>query len=97
MSATVAPLDRVRMAGPGWWLANVVTITGRNLHRLIRVPTLIAFATAQPVMFVLLFTYAWGGAIHPPGVSRYIDYALPGIWVAGHRLRCVPDWCCHRR
>lgn len=31
-------------------------------------------------MFVL-FTYAWGGAIHPPGVDRYIDYALPGIWV----------------
>jgi hypothetical protein len=45
------------------------------------VPTLIAYATAQPVMFVLLFTYAWGGAIQPPGVDRYIDYALPGIWV----------------
>ena len=56
-------------------------VTGRNLRRLTRVPTLIAFATAQPIMFVLLFTYAWGGAIHPPGVDRYIDYALPGIWV----------------
>lgn len=81
MSVTATPLDRVRMTGPGWWLANVATITGRNLHRLVRVPTLIAFATAQPILFVLLFTYAWGGAIHPPGVSRYIDYALPGIWV----------------
>ncbi len=81
MTATVAPRDRVRMAGPGWWLANVATITGRNLHRLVRVPTLIAFATAQPVLFVLLFTYAWGGAVRPPGVARYIDYALPGIWV----------------
>jgi ABC-2 type transport system permease protein/oleandomycin transport system permease protein len=81
MITTAAPLDRVRMAGPGWWLANVATITGRNLHRLVRVPTLIAFATAQPILFVLLFTYAWGGAIHPPGVTRYIDYALPGIWI----------------
>jgi ABC transporter DrrB family efflux protein len=81
MTMTTLPLDRVRMAGPAWWLANVATITRRNLHRLVRVPTLIAFATAQPVLFVLLFTYAWGGAIHPPGVSRYIDYALPGIWV----------------
>src|SRR5688572_7768533 len=71
----------VRMSGPSWLVANVGTITGRNLRRLVRVPTLIAFATAQPVMFVLLFTYAWGGAIHPPGVTRYIDYALPGIWV----------------
>jgi ABC-2 type transport system permease protein/oleandomycin transport system permease protein len=62
-------------------LTDIATVTGRNLRRLVRVPTLIAFATAQPVMFVLLFTYAFGGAIHPPGVSRYIDYALPGIWV----------------
>ncbi len=73
--------DRERMAGPGRLLSNAATITGRNLHRLVRVPTLIAFATAQPVMFVLLFTYTFGGAIHPPGVPRYIDYALPGIWV----------------
>jgi ABC transporter DrrB family efflux protein len=76
-----AALDRVRMAGPCRLLANTATITGRNLRRLVRVPTLIAFATAQPVMFVLLFTYAFGGAIHSPGVPRYIDYALPGIWV----------------
>jgi ABC-2 type transport system permease protein/oleandomycin transport system permease protein len=81
MTMAAPPLDLARMTGPGWWLANTATITGRNLRRLVRVPTLIAFATAQPVLFVLLFTYAWGGAIHPPGVSRYIDYALPGIWV----------------
>jgi ABC-2 type transport system permease protein/oleandomycin transport system permease protein len=78
---TVTPLERVPMAGPAWWAANVATITSRNLYRLIRVPTLIAFATVQPILFVLLFTYAWGGAVHPPGVDRYIDYALPGIWV----------------
>jgi ABC transporter DrrB family efflux protein len=65
-------------AGP---LANTATITGRNLHRLVRVPTLIAFATIQPVLFVLLFTYTYGGAIQPPGVDRYIDYILPGIYV----------------
>jgi ABC transporter DrrB family efflux protein len=62
-------------------VADTVTITERNLRRLVRIPTLIAFATVQPALFVLLFTYAWGGAVHPPGVERYIDYALPGIWV----------------
>ncbi len=62
-------------------LANIATVTGRNLHRLVRVPSLIVFATAQPVMFVLLFTYAFGGVIHPPGVTRYADYLLPGIFV----------------
>lgn len=67
--------------GAGRLLVNTATITGRNLRRLVRVPTLIAFATVQPVLFVLLFTYAFGGAVHPPGVDRYIDYILPGTWI----------------
>jgi hypothetical protein len=85
---TTGAADLARTSGPGWLLADTATVTARNLHRLVRVPTLIAFATAQPVMFVLLFTYAWGGAIHPPGVDRYIDYALPGIWSS--RARSAP-------
>jgi len=79
MSATA--LAQARNARAGGALANIATVTGRNLRRLVRVPTLIAFATVQPVMFVLLFTYTYGGAIHPPGVTRYIDYILPGIYV----------------
>ncbi|WP_239080400.1 ABC transporter permease [Paractinoplanes brasiliensis] len=63
-------------------------MTGRNLRRLVRVPTLIAFATVQPIMFVLLFTYTFGGAIHPPGVTTYIDYVLPGIWVLSLAFGC---------
>ena len=62
-------------------LVNTATITGRNLRRLARVPTLLVFATVQPVLFVLLFTYAFGGAVHVPGVAHYIDYLLPGIFV----------------
>ena len=81
MTADTLPAGVRRLSGPGWLLSNIATVTGRNLYRLVRVPTLIAFATAQPVLFVVLFNYAWGGAIHPPGVARYIDYALPGIWV----------------
>ena len=69
---------------PGRHAATVVSIaviTGRNLRRLLRVPTLLVFATVQPVLFVLLFSYAFGGAVHVPGVARYIDYLLPGIFV----------------
>jgi ABC-2 type transport system permease protein/oleandomycin transport system permease protein len=62
-------------------LTSTATITARNLRRLARVPTLIALATIQPLLFVLLFTYAFGGAVHVPGVTRYIDYLLPGIVV----------------
>jgi len=62
-------------------LPDTAIITGRNLRRLVRVPTLLVFATVQPVLFVVLFTYAFGGAIHVPGVARYIDYLLPAIFV----------------
>lgn len=77
MTAVAAP----PAVAHGRLLSDIGTVTGRNLRRLIRVPTLIAFATVQPVLFVVLFTYAWGGAIDTPGVDNYIDYALPGIWV----------------
>jgi ABC transporter DrrB family efflux protein len=83
MSATAvarAPLAAPASGLPGL-LANTATITARNLQRLVRVPTLLVFATVQPVLFVLLFTYTYGGAIHPPGVDRYVDYLLPGIFV----------------
>lgn len=75
---TTTPPAQPRSAG---LLANIATITARNLLRLVRVPTLIAFSTVQPILFVLLFNYAWGGAIRPPGVDQYIDYVLPGIFV----------------
>lgn len=70
-----------RISGLSWPIADIAVITGRNLRRLVRVPTLIAFATVQPIMFVLLFTYTFGGAIDPPGVTNYIDYLLPGLFV----------------
>lgn len=74
---------RAGLAGgrPAGLAVDTATITGRNLHRLARVPTLMVFATVQPVMFVLLFTFTFGGAVRPPGVERYVDYLLPGIYV----------------
>ncbi|HEV3389017.1 MAG TPA: ABC transporter permease [Solirubrobacteraceae bacterium] len=67
--------------------ANVVT--GRNLRHFVRQPDLLIFSTIQPIMFVLLFTYVFGGAIShslPPGVS-YIDYLLPGILIQSVTFR----------
>ena len=51
----------------------------RNLRNLVRTPQTLVFATVQPIMFVLLFRYAFGGAIHVRGVS-YVDYLMPGIF-----------------
>jgi ABC transporter DrrB family efflux protein len=50
----------------------------RNLRRLPRNPDLLVGVTFQPVMFVVLFTYVFGGAISTPGYD-YVDFLLPGI------------------
>jgi ABC-2 type transport system permease protein/oleandomycin transport system permease protein len=55
-------------------------IAWRNLLAMRRNPQLLIFATVQPVIFVLMFRYVFGGAIHVPGVS-YVDYLMPGIFV----------------
>jgi hypothetical protein len=46
------------------------------------VPQLVVFTLIQPVIFVLLFTYVFGGAIKglPPGLT-YVDYLIPGVFV----------------
>lgn len=52
----------------------------RNLRHIPRQPQLLVFTTVQPIMFVLLFTYVFGGAINTPGVD-YVDFLVPGIIV----------------
>jgi ABC-2 type transport system permease protein len=58
----------------GWVIAK------RNLIKIKRIPDLLVFSTIQPIMFVLLFAYVFGGAIPVEGVS-YKDYLMPGIFV----------------
>ena len=62
-----------------WAVSDTMAVAGRNLRTIVRLPQLLVFSTIQPVIFVLLFRYAFGGAIHTPGVS-YVDYLMPGIF-----------------
>ncbi|MDX6680811.1 MAG: type transport system permease protein [Solirubrobacteraceae bacterium] len=61
-------------------LSDTLVITERNLVRLTRAPDLVLAFTVQPVMFLLLFVYVFGGAIVTPGYD-YKDFLLPGIIV----------------
>jgi ABC-2 type transport system permease protein/oleandomycin transport system permease protein len=54
-------------------------IVWRQLVQLPRIPEVLIFALIQPVMFVLLFRYVFGGAIDTPGES-YVNYLMPGIF-----------------
>jgi ABC transporter DrrB family efflux protein len=59
-------------------VADSWVILRRNLMRIPRQPDMLTGYTIQPVMFVLLFAYVFGGAIETPGYS-YIDFLMPGI------------------
>ncbi len=57
-----------------------MVIAHRNLLALFRTPTSLVFSTIQPVIFVFMFRYVFGGAIKIPGV-RYVDFLMPGVFV----------------
>ena len=78
-SLEVAPAPDGRRRAFNWAIRDSRTITWRNLVSLTRQPQLIVFSTVQPVIFVLLFTYVFGGAIHI-GHTAYIEYLMPGIF-----------------
>ncbi len=79
MTTTMTP-NAVRVA------SQISVITKRNLLRNVRLPQLLVFATIQPVMFLLLFNYVFGGAIGGTGSAgpaathgSYINFLLPGL------------------
>lgn len=61
-------------------VADGVAVAGRNLRAMSRTPEIIVFASIQPVVFVLVFRYVFGGAIETENVD-YVDYLMPGVFV----------------
>jgi ABC-2 type transport system permease protein len=61
-------------------VSDALVLPRRNLLHVVRTPDLLVFATLQPIVFLLLFRYVFGGAIQVPGGS-YVDYLIPGIIV----------------
>ena len=67
------------LTGLRWTVLDAMTIGRRNLLRYLRVPQLLVFSSVQPVMFILLFNYVFGGAIRGIQAPKYIDFLVPGI------------------
>ncbi|MCL4433207.1 MAG: ABC transporter permease [Actinobacteria bacterium] len=63
------------------FVGDFMAVMHRNLLRYIRLPNLIVWNTVQPVMFVLLFTYVFGGIIKFVVHQAYIDFLMPGIFI----------------
>jgi ABC-2 type transport system permease protein/oleandomycin transport system permease protein len=72
-------------AGPGlgvrtrWAVTDTLTITRRNLLVWMRVPAYLVFTVIQPVIFVLMFRYVFGGAILVKVPGGYVNFLIPGI------------------
>ncbi len=75
MTTTQTPDNDLR-----WAVIDILTIARRNVLTLIRIPISLVFAIVQPVMFVLLFRYVFGGAINLPQ-GQYVNFLIPGILV----------------
>jgi ABC transporter DrrB family efflux protein len=83
MTAATAPT--LRLADPGpfvrarWAFSDTMAITRRNLLVWYRVPAYLFFTVIQPVIFVLMFRYVFGGAIHVNVPGGYVSFLMPGI------------------
>jgi ABC-2 type transport system permease protein/oleandomycin transport system permease protein len=73
----IAPARRSKLS---WAISDGLTVTKRNLIGYIRIPEALFFTFVQPLMFVLLFRYVFGGAIKPAGPISYVDFLIPGIF-----------------
>jgi ABC transporter DrrB family efflux protein len=68
------------MTAARYAISDSLVLAWRALLRIPRAPDLLLAFTVQPVMFVLLFVYVFGGAISTPGFD-YVDFLMPGIIV----------------
>lgn len=83
MSTVTAQAPATVRVNRGHAVGDALTMAWRNLLNLVRNPQLVVFATIQPVIFVLMFRYVFGGAIQgslPPG-QTYVNFLMPGIFV----------------
>jgi ABC transporter DrrB family efflux protein len=80
MTAVAVPLGEPSLLTRARWaVSDTLTITRRNLLVWMRVPAYIVFTVIQPVMFVLMFRFVFGGAIPVNVPGGYVSFLMPGI------------------
>src|SRR5690554_4732803 len=83
MSIPVAVAPRARTKGPLHAVADVAVLTRRNLLHVVRLPGVLLLSSVMPVVFVVMFTYVFGGAVGqalpPAAAGRYVNWLVPGL------------------
>jgi ABC transporter DrrB family efflux protein len=79
-TTTTAAIRRPRLGGA---LSDTAVITRRNLLRTLRLPDVLVLSATMPVIFIVMFTYVFGGAIQgalpPAAAGRYVNWLIPGL------------------
>jgi ABC-2 type transport system permease protein len=79
MSVATATLGRYEGGRLGEFVTDVWVLTKRSIARIRREPETLAEVTIQPILFVLMFAYVFGGAIGIPGGGNYHEYLIGGM------------------
>ena len=64
--------------GARLWVSSLL-VAGRTVRKFVRTPQLIAFTAIQSALFLLMFRFAFGGAIHTGGSLSYVNFMVPGF------------------
>jgi len=72
-----------RLSNLRWLVSDVAVLAKRSLARIAREPETLMDVTIQPILFVLLFAYVFGGAIPLPGAGNYHEYLIGGMLAMG--------------
>jgi ABC transporter DrrB family efflux protein len=85
-TATISQAPRravTRLGNLRWLVSDVAVLARRSLARIAREPETLMDVTVQPILFVLLFAYVFGGAIALPGGGSYHEYLIGGMLAMG--------------
>ena len=85
-TATISRAPRravTRLGNLRWLVSDVAVLARRSLARIAREPETLMDVTIQPILFVLLFAYVFGGAIALPGGGSYHEYLIGGMLAMG--------------
>jgi ABC transporter DrrB family efflux protein len=85
-AATISQAPRRPVSRRGnlrWLISDVAVLAKRSLARIAREPETLMDVTIQPILFVLLFAFVFGGAIALPGGGNYHEYLIGGMLAMG--------------
>jgi ABC transporter DrrB family efflux protein len=79
-ATTIAPASQGSFART---VGDLAVITRRNLLRTLRLPEVLVLSATMPVIFIVMFTYVFGGAVQgalpPAAAGRYVNWLIPGL------------------